>query len=210
MVNVYAMKKLTGIALCAVVLLIGGCRGEVSQKECILPGDCQLQTGDIVFRKGCGVTSHAVVMAEGNGDYSHVGIVVDSAGHAMIVHAVPDEPDFDGDVDRVKMDAPEKFFSAVNALTGEVRRYKNPEVARCVAAKAVEIYKRHTLFDHDYDESDTTKLFCTELVTFAFDRVGCPLKDVPRSTLNLLGMHLHCALPSDLLESKDFKSVRRF
>ena len=83
-------------------------------------------------------------------------------------------------------------------------------VVELFRAKAVEIYKRHTLFDHDYDESDTTKLFCTELVTFAFDRVGCPLKDVPRSTLNLLGMHLHCALPSDLLESKDFKSVRRF
>ena len=198
------------ILLLATVLFLGGCMGGPQEKECILPRDCQLQTGDIVFRKGCGVTSHAVVMAEGNGDYSHVGIVVDSAGHTMIVHAVPDEPDFEGDVDRVKMDTPERFFSAVNALKGEVRRYKNPEVARRVAAKAVEIYRRHTLFDHDYDESDTTKLFCTELVTFSFESVGSPLRDVPRSTLNLLGMHLNCALPSDLLESKSFKTVRRF
>ena len=198
------------VILLAIALLLGGCMGEPQQKACILPKDCRLQTGDIVFRKGCGITSHAVVMAEGNGDYSHVGIVVDSAGHTMIVHAVPDEPDFEGDVDRVKMDTPERFFSAINALTGEVRRYKDPAVALQAAAKAVEVYRRHTLFDHDYDESDTTKLFCTELITFAFDRVGYPLKDVPRSTLNLLGMHLHCALPSDLLESQSFKTVRRF
>jgi hypothetical protein len=204
------MRILAGIVVTIIILMTVGCTGQSDKKGCILPKDCQLKTGDIVFRKGCGVTSHAVVMAEGNGDYSHVGIVVDSAGTMMIVHAVPDEPDFEGDVDRVKMDTPEIFFSAVNALKGEVRRYKDPSVAHRVAAKAIEVYRRHTLFDHDYDESDTTKLFCTELVTFAFDRVGCPLKDVPRSNLNLLGMHLHCALPSDLLESKDFQTVRVF
>ena len=44
--------------------------------------------------------SQAVLLAEKDGAYSHTGIVVDSAGVLMIVHAVPGEPDFEGDEDR--------------------------------------------------------------------------------------------------------------
>lgn len=58
----------------------------------IFPAGCELKTGDIVFRRGGGISSHAVMMADRNGRYSHVGIVVDSAGRKMIVHAVPGEP----------------------------------------------------------------------------------------------------------------------
>lgn len=46
----------------------------------IFPAGCELKTGDIVFRRGGGISSHAVMMADRNGRYSHVGIVVDSAG----------------------------------------------------------------------------------------------------------------------------------
>ena len=61
----------------------------------ILPDGMVLADGDIVFRRGTGLMSHTVVAADG-GWYSHVGIVVDSAGVKMIVHAVPNEPVFPG------------------------------------------------------------------------------------------------------------------
>ena len=67
----------------------------------IMPATVKLHSGDVVFRRGMSLTSHAVLAADAQGNYSHVGIVVDSAGKKMIVHAVPGEPDFDGDVDRV-------------------------------------------------------------------------------------------------------------
>ena len=35
--------------------------------------------------------------ADRGGSYSHVGMVVDSCGVMMVVHAVPDEPDYEGD-----------------------------------------------------------------------------------------------------------------
>lgn len=54
-----------------------------------MPDDCQLKTGDVVFRRGSGLTSHVVLAADVNGNYSHLGIVVDSAGIKMVVHAVP-------------------------------------------------------------------------------------------------------------------------
>jgi hypothetical protein len=62
------MRILAGIVVTIIILMTVGCTGQSDKKGCILPKDCQLKTGDIVFRKGGGVTSHAVVMAEGNGD----------------------------------------------------------------------------------------------------------------------------------------------
>ena len=101
-----------------VSLLAISCSGSRGNRS-ILPDGLVLADGDIVFRRGTGMMSHTVVAADG-GRYSHVGIVVDSAGVKMIVHAVPDEPDFPGDIDRVKMESPRKFFSTINANVGEV------------------------------------------------------------------------------------------
>ena len=89
-------------------LTLWGCT-DTQPPHCIMPDDCTLHTGDVVFRRGSGLTSRTVIALDEKGEYSHVGIVVDSAGVKMVVHAVPDEPDFEGDPDRVKMDTPEQF-----------------------------------------------------------------------------------------------------
>ena len=137
----------------------------------ILPDGMVLADGDIVFRRGTGLMSHTVVAADG-GRYSHVGIVVDSAGVKMIVHAVPDEPDFPGDIDRVKMESPRKFFSTINANVGEVMRHTDRNVAREAAREAMRLYRCGLLFDHDYDDNDSTKLYCSELVERAYISAG--------------------------------------
>ncbi len=109
----------------------------------IFPGNCRLLPGDVVFRKGEGAASRIVMFADNGGIYSHVGIAVDSAGTMMIVHAVPGEPDFKGDPDRVKMDTPQKFFSTANAACGEVRRLKGgSSAARRAAVYATQVYRR--------------------------------------------------------------------
>ena len=88
------------------LLVLTACSDNTGREGSILPADLQLQEGDVVFRRGGGFTSHAVLMADRGGIYSHVGIVADSAGQLMVVHAVPGEPDYEGDEDRVKMDCP--------------------------------------------------------------------------------------------------------
>ena len=158
-----------------VILLFGflqtACSGDATFKS-ILPAECELREGDVVFRRGGGLTSHIVLMADVNGNYSHIGIVVDSAGQKMIVHAVPGEPDFEGDVDRVKMDAPERFFSTEFTLIGEVCRPKDSLIAARAAEVAMRQYRKHVLFDHDYNDRDSTKMYCTELIAYAFRQVG--------------------------------------
>lgn len=180
------------------------------QSGTLLPDGVQLQAGDVVFRRGSGFTSQAVLIAEGGGAYSHTGIVVDSAGVLMIVHAVPGEPDYEGDDDRVKMELPETFFSIMRAHEGAVYRHVDSIAARRAAVQAMATYRRGALFDHDYDDSDTTKMYCTELVTHAFRQANRPLKEVHRQHLLLVGFEADCVLPSDLQHCKELKKITTF
>ena len=194
-----------------VSLCILACSDGVSvQGDTIFPSDIQLKTGDVVFRRGSGFTSQAVIIAEHGGAYSHVGIVVDSAGVPMIVHAVPGEPDYDGDEDRVKMDSPEAFFSKVRAQRGAVYRHADSIVAQRAAQEAFKSYRRGVLFDHDYDSSDTTKMYCTELVVYAYGKTPYPLTDVENEHLKLVGFETDCILPSALLKCKDLRKMKAF
>ena len=206
----FLMKMNVRFAWFAILLLLCSCGSKRDPAKSILPADCQLREGDVVFRKGSGLTSRVVIAAENNGAYSHVGIVVDSAGVKMIVHAVPGEPDFEGDEDRVKKESPEKFFSSVNAECGEVCRHVDSLAAKRAAAVALSIYKRHTLFDHDYNETDTTKMYCTQLVTHSYMRAGVPFNNLEREKVDFLVLHTNCVLPTGLLESDQLYSVYKF
>lgn len=153
-------SKILIVIMLAVVLV--GCRQH--EEHTMLPDDVCLKAGDIVLRCGSGITSRAVQYADGGGCYSHVGMVVDSSGVMMIVHAVPDEHDGSNDVDRVKMDAADVFFSSMRTSNGRVMRYADSIAARRAAAEAYRIYRKRLLFDHDYNISDTTAMYCSELV----------------------------------------------
>ena len=189
-------------------------QGAKTEKEetsrCLLPDSVELRAGDVVFRRGDGFTSQVVLFADREGNYSHAGIVVDSCGVKLIVHAVPGEPDFEGDPDRVKADRPERFFSTEFTSIGEVCRPADSAVAARAAQAAWRAYQRHTLFDHNYDDSDTTRLYCTELVAFAYRQAGVDLAEGRGHHINLPTMQQDCLFPSDIYESDFLKSVANF
>ena len=150
-----SIPKKFGLLTFVIVCILTACSKKDEKAHCIMPAGTTLEEGDIVLRKGTGLTSRAVRIADGGSDFSHCGIIVDSCGRKMVVHAVPDEPDFEGDVDRVKMERPEDFFSTIRASKGCVLRYRDRETAEKSARLAYGIYKRGTLFDDDYNDSDT-------------------------------------------------------
>lgn len=196
---------MTGL-LCLWLCSCGG-----NKKTTIMPEDLQLKAGDVVLRRGSGLTSRAVLMADKGGTYSHVGIVADSAGVMVVVHAVPGEPDYKGDPDRVKMEPATKFYARINAETGCVMRCADSTVAERAAEVAVRVYRRGTLFDHDYDESDTTRMYCCELVEFAYMMAGLPLATAPRHNFNGPGLQFdNIMLPSDFLKSPHLWQVVAF
>ena len=201
------------IKICFLILfcyLYSSCTIRQSNYKCIMPKGAELKAGDVVFRRGGGFTSQVVLAADRKGNYSHTGIVVEAEGKKMIVHAVPGEPEFEGDVDRVKIDTPERFFSSEYASIGEICRPSDSLAARVAAAEAYRICKKNVLFDHEYDDRDTTKMYCTELVVFAFKKAGVDLVGIERHTVRLPILKAECIFPSDIHESPYLETVLTF
>lgn len=203
-----AARALLGLAL---ALLAGSCGHRQVAEKTILPADVELREGDVVLRRGGGLTSHAVLAAEGGGAYSHVGIVADSCGTLVVVHAVPGEASREGEPDRVKADRPAQFFSNLRASRGSVWRHPDAQKARGAARQAMNYYARRLLFDHDYDDLDTTRLYCCELVEHAYNAVGATLVGSRRHNFALpAASYRHLILPSDFTKGHRLRHVRSF
>lgn len=170
-----------------------------------------LKDGDLAFRRGVGLMSRAVLVADSKGIYSHVGLLKQIDGSWFVIHAVPDEPDFAGDVDRVKIDSITRFFETDRAVQGRVMRMSCSESAAREAAQiAHSMARRHVLFDHRYDLSDTTAMYCTELVEFVYRKVGVDLAEGRLSTVNVPGMRGRYLLPSDLMANRKLSTICYF
>lgn len=169
-----------------------------------------IQEGDVVFRSGKGLSSEAILYADNNGDFSHVGIVVDTLGKLMVVHAVPDELDFEGDVARVKLDSLNEFYSVKKADKGAVCRPRNNALAKKTAKLAAELYKRNILFDNYFDVSDTSKMYCTELLLFVYSKCGVKLTESDGHRFYLPMLKHKVFLPSDIYNSKQLKLIKQF
>lgn len=196
-----------------VAVLLWECSSTPHNKTGFLPTIPKetLRSGDIVFRQGAGLTSRIVQKADKNGVYSHVGIVVrDKYGDYMVVHAVPDEPDYKGDTDRVKLESVDDFFGNGKAICGAVMRVDvdSAKAARA-ATYALNIFQQNTLLDHQYDLSDTTQMYCTELVYFVYKKEGVTLADTEK-TLVIPIINKKCLLPGDLLEGNHLSILTQF
>lgn len=203
------MVKVLTVAI-VLSIALSGCSPTTRTAGSLLPDTLQLREGDVVLRRGTGLTSRLVISQEREGFFSHVGLVVDSAHTPMIVHAVPGEPDFPGDPDRVKMTSPHDFFDRKHAVAAAVYRPREAEVGRRAAGFAREVYRRGTLFDHDFNEEDTLQMYCTELITYVYRRAGVELVDEQRHVVDLPAFHYRCILPSQICNSPFLRKIYMF
>lgn len=126
-----------------------------------------LQEGDLILRRGRSIESFAVVMADQDQDYSHIGIVVFENGKPWVIHAVPGES---GEKpERVIREVPQSFLSRKKASGFAVfRSVFPPDSCKKVAAKALQYFNNNLEFDHEYNLRSEDKLYCTELVLRAY------------------------------------------
>ncbi|MFV0537668.1 MAG: YiiX/YebB-like N1pC/P60 family cysteine hydrolase [Dysgonomonas sp.] len=169
-----------------------------------------LQEGDLAFREGDGLASRIILNIDKNSSYSHIGIVVWHNEKWRIIHAVPGEPDFEGDKDRVKIEDIQTYFSKNRAISAAIMRTKNDSIAKVAAHKAFNLYQRNILFDHSYNLEDTTKMYCTELIHHIFKTIGMDLTQGRRSTINSFGSSTLYILPSDIQKSTELKLIYNF
>ena len=202
------LKSAVVFAVAGVMFAMSCSSDSADENQTIYPDSVDLRAGDLAFRCGGSFDSRAVLIADHGGDFSHVGIVVDDNGKKMIVHAVPDEPEFEGDVDRVKMETPQKFFIRKNAAYGQISRYADSTVASKAAEVALDVFRRGTLFDPEFNIDDTTRMYCTELILFSYDRAGAPLNLKPRHKAQW--MDYESIMPSDIIETGKFQKIVSF
>lgn len=169
-----------------------------------------LREGDVIFRRGTSANSRMVTLLQGF--YSHVGIVADSSGHGdlRIVHAVPDEPDFKGDYDRVKMDRLDAFLSPQRAEAACLMRQDDAEVAHKAANHALRLLKKGVRFDADYNEQDTTEMYCTEFVAYVYKQAGMDIAGNERENIQTPWFKAKCLMPYHLQRCKRLRCVLRY
>ena len=79
---------LTPIFAVVFISLLTQCTDDVQSRRIDFPLE-SLQAGDIVFRRGEGFASRMVIFNDPDGDYSHVGMIVQKDSTLVVVHALP-------------------------------------------------------------------------------------------------------------------------
>ena len=197
----YTMQKaIIAILLCLSLFLAMGCKKQQatphSNVDSLL---VHLEEGDLIFRRGTGFVGHVVTMADTEGRYSHVGIVVCKDSTPYVVHAVPHEHDFEGDFDRVKCEDARNFIGRyTECVVGIYRPQISDSLKSIAATHALRLSEKQTPFDHDYNLEDTTALYCTELVEYVYGLVGISISEGRRTDVYLPGMTGQYIMPSDM------------
>ncbi len=185
--------------------------GCVNQKEMKPFPEELLKEGDLVFRRGSGLASRAILGVDKNGMYSHIGIVVCDSGRWQVVHAVPGEPDYEGDRDRVKKEDVQRFFGRDKTVMGALMRLDNDSlIAVKAASKAMEVYRRDILFDHTYNLEDSTAMYCTELVLFAYKYAGVDLAEGRMTEVTIPGFSGVYLFPSGIAQNEHLRLIYDF
>jgi len=197
--------------LLAVLLLLAlpACKKSVVQEQERFV-NVSFQEGDLVFRRGSGIASRAVLTADTRGSYSHVGIVVKEGSAWMVVHITPGEAP-KGEKDSVKSESLSEFFKSSRAVSGAVMRFTgDPELSKRAALEAVTICQRKILFDHAYNLSDTTAMYCTELIRFVYLKAGVDLTGGKTEHVHIPGFSGDYLFPSLIMKSPFLREIERF
>ncbi len=197
------------LAACVLIACMISCSSGAKHTESRIPPDELLREGDLVFRLGMGVSSRIVLAADDQGVYSHTGILTRQDDEWYVIHAVPYESDGEDETDRVKLEPLAKFWASDRAAKGAVMRTDaGDSLASCATGTAMEIYARNTLFDHDYDMTDTTKMYCTELIQYSYMAHGVDIAEGHESSMIFLKHK--CLLPLDLIKGNHLTMIYSF
>ena len=160
-----------------------------------------LQTGDIAFRLGRSIESR-VIAAEGN--YSHIGIVIQRDTSIQIVHIEPER----NSEERTKYSTLKEFFSPEYALSGAIMRLKNIDSSQQEKIESYILSLQDISFDHDYDLADSSRMYCTELIWHTYNHLGIDISRNIRHRVPLAKEGV--ILPNDIYSHPDLQKIWSF
>ncbi len=151
-----------------------------------------VNAGDVIFRRGSELTSKFVIAADKFGRYSHVGIIIKDSTGVYVIHSVPNAKN-----DILSKDALIDFISnrQVKAF-GVYRPNLNDTI---ILQKALSWFGKQLIngiyFDYEFDLSNDSLMYCTELIWKGFLYQGIDLVTNRKVEEN------DFILPSDLYSS---------
>lgn len=168
-----------------------------------------VEDGDVVFRRGRSLNSRAVLLADQDSRFSHVGVVIGSAtSEASVVHAVPSTED---DLGGVRIEPLAEFLSEKKAVTWGVYRLAREDrlaFSKEAAKYAEKAGREGVEFDSAFELVDDSKLYCTELVWRAYRAAGLDIIDGRFDEIQLPILKADLAiLPSRLENSHHLQQV---
>ncbi len=183
-----------------------GPSGPPLKANALAAGSETWRSGDLIFRRGEGIASQAVLAADPRSPFSHVGLFVRSPQGAFVVSALPAEGSATGSV---RSDPLARFLAPESATAIAVYRLRGePERARRAAEVALGWATRRLPFDDRFDLETPDRVYCTELVRNAYRAAGLDLVDGRLDRLDLplrSGLYL---LPSRLQASRHLELIQ--
>ena len=185
-----------------ILSLITSCRSGGNHYAATLPEIpiSNFHSSDVAFRLGRTIESRAIAA---DGGYSHVGIIIRKDSTLKVAHI---EPSRNGG-ERTKYESLEQFFHPDNASSGAVMRIENLNSTQLAVVENYLFSCKNISFDHDYKLSDTTQMYCTELVYRAFLEIGIEITNV-RHHVPLA--HEEVILPTDIFKSDKLVEIWRY
>ncbi len=124
----------------------------------------QLQTGDLIFRRGYGFVSTMILrMMREEYEVTHLGVVINRNDSLLVAHALSSKV---SDQDGLRFQDLESFVKHSHDSTILVTRLKEIDhLQQQKILTQLEFYLQKQLpFDHKFDYRDTTEHYCSELI----------------------------------------------
>lgn len=198
--------KLRRLLFVILAIMSLGCRAP--EEHSSLSFDTSLlQEGDLILRRGRSVSSRAVERADNqNNVYSHIGVLVCEDRGWWVIHCVPGEAAETGGVEVIKFDSLALFLRDDRAEACAVFRYDTTaEVRTSIAAGARQLLQQKVAFDRRYICSDSTELYCTEMIDLLFRHAGIDLTEGRRH--HPPAFREPVIYPSDITQNAKLKEV---
>lgn len=158
----------------------------------------EIRSCDLAFRLGRSIES-SVIAAHGN--YSHIGVIIERDSARLVAHI---EPSREGS-ELTRYESVEEFFHPDRASAGCVMRINELDSVQRLKIESYLLACKDITFDHNYTLSDTTQMYCTELVHRALMTVNIDLTHGIRHNVPIAKESV--ILPSDMLRDERLTKV---
>lgn len=158
----------------------------------------EIRPCDLVFRLGRSIES-SVIASQGN--YSHIGVIIERDSALLVAHIEPSRERSE----QTRYESVEEFFHPDRASAGCVMRINELDSVQRHKIESYLLACKDITFDHNYTLSDTTQMYCTELVHRALMTVNIDLTHGIRHNVPIAKESV--ILPSDMLRDERLTKV---